>query len=261
MKAVGPTTTSAPAKSDTPFFKKGGEGEFVGESAGKQPFFKSSGAPKPFFQTKLSVGQTGDHYEREADAMADKVVQRLATPDIRAKKDPAIQPKPLTHGITPLVQSKCASCEQEEKLKNKDDEAEGEQPELQKKPIFESNGDPPEDKFSHFQRKPIFESNADPMEEQLQRKEAGTSATAASSAVESGISSTRSGGSPLSPETNASMSNSFGTDFSGVRIHNDSSAAQLSKDLNAQAFTHGNDIYFNSGKYDTNSTAGKHLLA
>ena len=192
--------------------------------------------------------------------MADQVVQRLAAPDATAQKNPTIQPKPLTHGITPLLQSKCDSCEQEEKLRKKDDELDQEQPELQKKPIFESKGDPPEDKFPHFQRKPIFESNADPTEEQLQRKEAGPPA-AASSSVETGISNTKSSGRPLAPETNDSMSKAFGTDFSGVRIHDDSSAAQLSKDLNAQAFTHGNDIYFNSGKYATNSTAGQHLLA
>ncbi|RNI33811.1 DUF4157 domain-containing protein [Hanamia caeni] len=57
------------------------------------------------------------------------------------------------------------------------------------------------------------------------------------------------------------MESSIGADFSGVRIHNNSAAAQLSDNLNAQAFTHGNDIYFNSGKYDTSSSEGKHLLA
>ncbi len=57
------------------------------------------------------------------------------------------------------------------------------------------------------------------------------------------------------------MESSFGTDFSGVRIHNDSSSVQMNKDLQAQAFTNGSDIYFNSGKYDTNSKGGKHLLA
>lgn len=35
----------------------------------------------------------------------------------------------------------------------------------------------------------------------------------------------------------------------------------MNKQLGAQAFTHGSDIYFNEGKYDTNSKGGKHLLA
>ncbi len=35
----------------------------------------------------------------------------------------------------------------------------------------------------------------------------------------------------------------------------------MSSALGAQAFTHGNDIYFNDGKYQPESSKGKHLLA
>ena len=35
----------------------------------------------------------------------------------------------------------------------------------------------------------------------------------------------------------------------------------MNKDLNAQAFTHGSDIYFNSDKYNTTSKEGQQLLA
>ncbi|MEP7252326.1 MAG: DUF4157 domain-containing protein, partial [Ginsengibacter sp.] len=54
---------------------------------------------------------------------------------------------------------------------------------------------------------------------------------------------------------------SFSSDFSSVKIHNDSTSVQMNESLNAQAFTHGSDIYFNSGKYNSDSTSGKHLLA
>ena len=43
--------------------------------------------------------------------------------------------------------------------------------------------------------------------------------------------------------------------------HTNSSAIQMSKELGAHAFTHGSDIYFNSGKYDSQSREGQHLLA
>jgi hypothetical protein len=46
-----------------------------------------------------------------------------------------------------------------------------------------------------------------------------------------------------------------------VRVHDDPQAAGISDLLNAKAFTTGNDIFFNSGQYNTNSSAGKHLLA
>jgi hypothetical protein len=79
--------------------------------------------------------------------------------------------------------------------------------------------------------------------------------------LESSLKSSKGSGSPLSVATKERMESSFGADFSEVKIHDNSAAASMSKDLNAQAFTHGNDIYFNSGKYDTNSKAGQHLLA
>ncbi len=53
----------------------------------------------------------------------------------------------------------------------------------------------------------------------------------------------------------------FGTDFSNVKVHTDSSAVQMNQDIQAQAFTHGQDIYFNSGKYSPDTNEGKSLLA
>ena len=35
---------------------------------------------------------------------------------------------------------------------------------------------------------------------------------------------------------------------------------KMSRDIGAQAFTHGNDIYFDKGKYNPNTREGKHLL-
>ncbi|WP_460201186.1 eCIS core domain-containing protein [Scytonema sp. NUACC21] len=37
------------------------------------------------------------------------------------------------------------------------------------------------------------------------------------------------------------METRFGADFSSVRVHTDSNAVQMNKELGAQAFTHGND--------------------
>ncbi|HSY61908.1 MAG TPA: DUF4157 domain-containing protein, partial [Cytophaga sp.] len=48
---------------------------------------------------------------------------------------------------------------------------------------------------------------------------------------------------------------------SEVRIHSNNKSSQLSSELNAQAFTVGNDIYFNEGKYQPESSEGKYLLA
>jgi hypothetical protein len=62
-------------------------------------------------------------------------------------------------------------------------------------------------------------------------------------------------------ETKNFMESHFGIDFSNVKIHTGSEAVQMSRELNAQAFAVGNDIYFNEGKYNPNFDSGKHLLA
>ena len=46
-----------------------------------------------------------------------------------------------------------------------------------------------------------------------------------------------------------------------MRVHADGEAGKLSRQLQAQAFTHQRDVYFAPGKYDPNSSAGKRLLA
>jgi hypothetical protein len=70
-----------------------------------------------------------------------------------------------------------------------------------------------------------------------------------------------SGGTPLEPGLRTDMEGRFGHDFGDVRIHNDAAAHHSAKSVNAQAFTVGSDIVFQSGNYDPGSAAGKHMLA
>lgn len=78
---------------------------------------------------------------------------------------------------------------------------------------------------------------------------------------ESLLARSRGGGQPLQEPTRAYMEARFATDLSNVRIHTGSAAIQMSRAINAHAFTHGSDIYMGAGKYNPNSTSGKHLLA
>jgi phage-related protein len=247
MKSAETKPAAKPAaKTGTPFFSKGGDGAY---------FFQNN---KPI-QPKLAVGPSNDKYEAEADKVADKVVQRLGKPDTRAVGPGAMGSSSAMEagaGITPVVQRKCAECEHEEKLQKKEQDKDRElmPGTVQKKPIFESNAR----KEEQVQRK-----CADcEKEEKLQKKEGdGSAAGAPSAAVESSLRASKGSGAPLPQGTRTKMESSFGADFSNVRIHTGSSAVQMSDQLNAQAFTHGNDIYFNSGKFDVSSNAGQHLLA
>jgi len=87
------------------------------------------------------------------------------------------------------------------------------------------------------------------------------SGATASNTLSNKITSSLGGGSEMDPSTQAFMQRSFGTSFSRIRIHMDSEAAQMSRELGAYAFTVGRDIYFDSGKYSPGTNAGKHLLA
>lgn len=68
-------------------------------------------------------------------------------------------------------------------------------------------------------------------------------------------------GSPLHPGIKSTMEQAFNTDFSAVRIHTGKQASDLSNDIQAKAFTYGNDIYFNEGEYAPDTYKGKKLLA
>jgi 5-methylcytosine-specific restriction endonuclease McrA len=69
------------------------------------------------------------------------------------------------------------------------------------------------------------------------------------------------GGEPIAPATRAPMEQAFGADLRGVRFHTNADAARAAHDLNAEAFTVGQDIYFGRGRYRPEASDGKKLLA
>lgn len=252
MKAVQPKAAEPATGATSTFFKKGGDASLNND----KPFFTKSTVPAAI-QTKLTVGQPNDIYEQEADSVADKVIQRLAEPD-------SIQTKAFTGTptFTPFIQSKCEACEHEEKLQKKEEEKEQESsPDLMTKSALGDTPLPPppadddeQDKDQVVQRK-CAECEK---EAALQKKgDAGT----VSPALEKNITASKGGGAPLPEGVRTNMESSMGADFSNVRVHTGSNAVSMNKQLRAQAFTHGNDIFFNSGKYDPGNKAGQHLLA
>jgi len=58
-----------------------------------------------------------------------------------------------------------------------------------------------------------------------------------------------------------SMGSKIGADFSGVRIHDNPASHEMSRAINANAFTHGNDIYFGEGQYHPDTTEGQRTIA
>ncbi|MBW6474529.1 MAG: DUF4157 domain-containing protein, partial [Anaerolineaceae bacterium] len=70
----------------------------------------------------------------------------------------------------------------------------------------------------------------------------------------------RGGGQPLGSEISSQVTQKFGKSLNNVRLHTDRKSDQISRQINARAFTVGNDIFFRSGAYSPNSEQGKQTL-
>ncbi len=68
-------------------------------------------------------------------------------------------------------------------------------------------------------------------------------------------------GRPLDADTRSFMEQRFSADFSHVRVHTDGQAAQLNRDLRANAFTQGNDIFYGRGRGPGRDELTAHELA
>ncbi|MBB2496657.1 eCIS core domain-containing protein [Aquipseudomonas ullengensis] len=95
-------------------------------------------------------------------------------------------------------------------------------------------------------------------EQSLQRRASGTPAAAIPASVDQVLASP---GRPLDSATRQFMESRFQADFAGVRIHDDAAAAQSARDVQAQAYTVGQNIAFDSGQYRPDSPGGRFLLA
>lgn len=207
-------------------------------------------------QTKLTVGAAGDQYEQEADRTADAVlaVPGPATGVQRAgeEEEEPVQAKPLMEAVTRLAQR---SAEEEEPLQAKAlQRAAEEEEELQAKPLQRAAEE------EELQAKPLQRAAE---EEELQMKPAVSpqGSFAPGQHFEGRLAAQQGRGQALPNDTRHFMERRFGADFSAVRVHTGGEAAVLNRQIYAQAFTHGNNIFFGAGKYDPGTAAGKRLLA
>jgi hypothetical protein len=67
-------------------------------------------------------------------------------------------------------------------------------------------------------------------------------------------------GQPLDTATRAFMEPRFGHDFSRVRVHSDSRAAESARAVNALAYTVAQDVVFGEGRYAPHTSEGRKLL-
>lgn len=236
----------------TTFFRKAGEDTFFNTT--EQPSFFS-----PAVQAKLTVSSPDDPQEKEADAVADQVMRMPDQVSMPAanKEDDKLQKQELdteasvTEIAHPVVSRmiQCKAISAQSKLATV----------IQRNALGDEAG---ADMVStccgsgnDINRKHISLYPSDVVQR------SGRGPPTGSIQFEQSLSSSKGGGSALSGDTRQFMESRFNADFSGVRIHTGSYAQGLSTQMHAQAFTHGNDIYFNNGKYAPHTSGGSLLLA
>ena len=191
---------------------------------------RNAAIPFPAVQCKLEISSPGDALEREADAAAESVMRIT---------------EPMRVGSAAAgIDRKCAGCEE------MDEEKAG----AQIAPLTAVQGIDGGDEEAA--------AVLDEPGEAVQRKaESGSGPAAGGSSLADRLARTQAGGEALAPAVRRPMEAAFGRDFSRVRMHRDTEAADLSRQLSALAFTRGSHIYFGSGTYDPEGSAGKRLLA
>lgn len=250
-----------------------------------------------FIQAKLTVGKPNDHYEQEADHVANTVM-RMSDPVIQRQgedtKEEMAQKQPLVGAISPLVQRQAEAKEEPVQAKSlmggitsiaqrqpQEDKKEEPAHTLQRQAAEDKKEEPAqmlqhqaeerkEESVQSLQRQaedkkeePIQSLQRQMTEEKepAQAKEMASTTPQVSANVESNIRSMRGGGNALDDSTRGFFESRFGYDFGGVRVHTGTSASDAASSLNAQAFTVGRDIFFSSGRYEPQTSQGKWLLA
>ena len=216
----------------------------------------------PYIQTKLQVSTPGDPYEQEADRVADTVMRMPESPSTQT-------PATRTPRITPLVQREIELPDEDDKeatlqtappIQRQMDSAHVVQ-RLCKECEGEKEREEQSGGMVQRQSAPEQASDDNDAEEQVQSKATQSAGPAVTTSVANNIRAMNGGGSPLSNTTRAFFEPRFGVDFSQVRVHTDSRAADTSNSINAKAFTVGRNIAFGPGRYAPQSREGQQLLA
>jgi hypothetical protein len=191
-------------------------------------------------QTKLTVSEPGDPYEREADRVAEQIM-RMQAPEVSKQPD------------HPHIHRMCDKCEEDVQRQAEDEE------EVQRQAA---------DEEEEVQRQAMNEED-----EQIQRQAEEDDDEVVQSKQESGgghkvdkdwetqIGELRGGGQRLPESVRDFFEPRFGYDFSQVRIHTDERAAEAARAVNALAFTVGRDVVFHAGQYSPHTDMGQRLMA
>ncbi|MBD0308232.1 MAG: DUF4157 domain-containing protein, partial [Microcoleus sp. T1-bin1] len=176
-------------------------------------------------QTSMKVSSPKDPAEKEADATAKKIM-RMAVPE-----SSIAYVKTGSDGLFRQVKQE----EKEKKVQTK-----------LRSPYI-----------TRFADSGIFTQRQG--EDKIHRKAEGQPNVASN--VTADIQNSMASGSPLPLSVRRFMEPRFQANFSNVKIHTGDKSAKLNRQLNAQAFTAGNHIFFGKDKFKPETSEGKELIA
>lgn len=211
----------------------------------------ASAARKPaFMQAKLAVSHPQDAEERQADQVAAEV-SRTPRAVQRASLEPGITPEKKEESLAPKPVPSAARIARM-------GAAAGDQtpPPLQRLEAEEA---------AVQTRLWCQREEGEPLQTHIRREAAGGGQGRADRSLggetEARIEALKGQGDPLPEAVLIDMQARFGRDLTAVRIHTGSEAAALCAEVEARAFTVGNDIFFAPGEYAPQTNAGRELLA
>lgn len=176
-------------------------------------------------QPTLRVSEPSDPAEREADAMAERIVARQGEPEL---------------------QRACSECEAEQ---DEQDQAHGLGPIARQ--AEEAGAE--EEEFEDDEGIETMNDDSMLMMKSAGRDPGGTQVPASTVPREAGAA--------LAPGVRRAMESGFGASLGHVRVHTGTAAAESATLLRARAYTVGNHVYFGAGQYAPESQSGSRLLA
>src|SRR5574338_504848 len=209
-------------------------------------------------RAKLSVSEPGDAVEREADAVADKVM-RMAEPP-KEKKDQAGGKAPAAApGDTKQIARAPAATAEKPVGSSKPEQQNKQALEAKPPPVPSGHPRPATTEGTRGgaatqggEGRPEIAREAAPA---TGRDQAGRISVPADFADQLGA------GETLDAQTRAFFEQRLEADLADVRIHTDAAADKAAKEIDAHAFTYGRHIAFANGQYDPGSEEGRRLLA
>jgi hypothetical protein len=181
-----------------------------------------------------------------------RIRRRNPSHETFAKKDNKLE-QPFFGGLATgaffqpaaVIQRKCENCEKDDKKVQRQTDTKEEERVMKKQDKKDENK--------------IMKKEEMKDEEKIHKKDTGSNASP--TITGSYINTLQSKGSHLPTQAQQFFSSKMGYNFSHVKIHTDKEAAESAKDVNAKAYTVGNNIVFNEGQYNTESGEGKKLMA